>query len=403
MPTFGRYETLDKLGEGAMGVVYRARDRSLGRVVALKMLSAELSGEEELLQRFQREAEAVGRLSHPNIVTVYDVGDAEGQLYMAMELLEGDDLRSLIERKVHIPLADRVRILQKICEGVAYAHSRGVVHRDVKPANILVTCDGRVKLLDFGLARVATRSTITRQGVILGTPDYMAPEQAMGKGTDRRSDAFSAGAVFYEFLSGSKPFKGKTLHGVLYQIISEDPDPLLTLNPDLPAQLASLVHGMLRKDPEKRYASLEELGRAIQDIHHALRRSRSRSALPQPAPAGEESRARVRDHLARARAHVEGGRPDEALAETTEVLALDPACEEAAELAWRAQRARWAEDGAAAPPDPAHESRVAALLARAAWGRPAEDAKAALAELALIAPDEPRFADLLRERAARSR
>jgi len=403
MPTFGRYEILDKLGEGAMGVVYRARDQSLGRVVALKMLSAELSGEEELLQRFQREAEAVGRLSHPNIVTVYDVGDAEGQLYMAMELLEGDDLRSLIERRVHVPLADRVRILQKICEGVAYAHSRGVVHRDIKPANILVTSDGRVKLLDFGLARVATRSTITRQGVILGTPDYMAPEQAMGKGTDRRSDAFSAGAVFYELLTGAKPFKGKTLHGVLYQIISEEPAPLLTVNPDLPAQLASIVHGMLRKDPEKRYASLEELGRALQDIHFALRRSRSRSALPQSVAAGEESRARVRDHLARGRSHFDAGRAEAALEEMAEVLGLDPGCEEAAELAWRANKAAWPPAGTAEPADPAHEARVVRLLARAAWGRPPEEARAALAELALIAPDEPRFGDLLRERAVRSR
>jgi serine/threonine-protein kinase len=403
MPSFGRYEILDKLGEGAMCVVYRARDQSLGRVVALKMLSAELSGEEELLQRFQREAEAVGRLSHPNIVTVYDVGDAEGQLYMAMELLEGDDLRSLIERRLPIPLADRVRILQKICEGIAYAHSKGVVHRDIKPANILVTSDGRVKLLDFGLARVATRSTITRQGVILGTPDYMAPEQAMGKGTDRRSDAFSAGAVFYEVLAGGKPFRSKTLHGVLYQIISEEPDALLTVNPDLPAQLASLVHGMLRKDPEKRYAALDELGRAMQEVHHALRRSRSRSALPQAPAHGEEARARVRERLARGRGHLDVGQPEAAYEEMVEVLALDPACEEAAELAWRANKARWANAPAPPAPDAAHEARVGGLLARAAWGRPAEEARAALGELALIAPDEPRFAELLRERAARAR
>jgi hypothetical protein len=276
------------------------------------------------------------------------------------------------------------------------------VHRDIKPANILVTLDGRVKLLDFGLARLATRSTITRQGVILGTPDYMAPEQAMGMGSDRRSDAFSAGAVFYEFLAGTKPFKGKTLHGVLYQIISEDPEPLLTLNPDLPAHLASLVHGMLRKDQDKRYASLEELARAMQEIHHALRRAGARAALSQPPASGEEWRSRVRDHLGRARAHFEAGRHDGVLDETTEVLALDPGCEEAAELAWRAHRARWAQ----APPetpDPAHEARVSGLLARAAWGRPAEEARAALGELALIAPDEPRFAELLRERAARSR
>jgi serine/threonine protein kinase len=345
----------------------------------------------------------VGRLSHPNIVTVYDVGDAEGQLYMAMELLEGDDLRSILERKVPISLPDRVRILQKICEGVAYAHSRGVVHRDIKPANILVTFDGRVKLLDFGLARVSARSTITRQGVILGTPDYMAPEQAMGKGTDRRSDAFSAGAVFYEFLSGSKPFRGKTLHSVLYQIISEEPEPLLTVNPDLPAQLAALVHGMLRKEPEKRYSSLEELGRVLQEIHHALRRSRSRSVMPQAPPAGDESRARVRDHLSRGRAHLEAGRSDAALEDMGEVLALDPGCEEAVELAWRANKAQWPDVPPAEPSDAGLEARVRGLLARAAWGRPPDEAKAALSELALIAPDEPRFADLLRERAARSR
>jgi hypothetical protein len=231
----------------------------------------------------------------------------------------------------------------------------------------------------------------------------MAPEQAMGKGTDRRSDAFSAGAVFYEFLTGSKPFKGKTLHGVLYQIISEEPEPLLTLNPDLPAQLAAIVHGMLRKDPEKRYASLEELGRAVQDVHFALRRSRSRSALPQVTPAGEEWRARMRDHLSRGRAQLDAVRPEAALEELNEVLALDPGCEEAAELAWRANKARWPQDAVTDAPDQAHEARLAGLLARAGWGRPPEDAKAALAELALIAPDEPRFMDLLRERAARSR
>src|SRR5258707_12821058 len=224
MATFGRYEIIGKLGEGAVGVVYRARDSAIGRVVARKMLSGELGAEDELHRRFEREAEAIGRLSHPNIVTVYDLGKSDGQLFMAMELLEGDDLRSLIERKVDVPLADRVRILVQICEGLAYAHSRGVVHRDIKPANIVVTSTGRVKILDFGLARVATRATITRKGMILGTPDYMAPEQAMGKLVDGRSDVFSAGSVFYEFLTGEKPFKGKTLHAVLFQIIQEQPD-----------------------------------------------------------------------------------------------------------------------------------------------------------------------------------
>src|SRR5581483_5786054 len=150
MPSIGRYEIVDKLGEGAMGVVYRARDRTIGRVVALKMLSAELAGEDELHRRFRREVEAIGRLNHPNIVTVYDMGESDGHLYMAMELLEGEDLRAIIEKQPDLPLPDRIRILTEIASGLGYAHSRGVVHRDIKPANIVVTSTGGVKILDFG-------------------------------------------------------------------------------------------------------------------------------------------------------------------------------------------------------------------------------------------------------------
>src|SRR4029453_3035988 len=284
---------------------------------------------EEVPQRFQREAEAIGRLSPPHIVTVYDMGDAEGQLYMAMELLEGQDMRRLVERARAIPLADRVRVLAQICDGLAYAHSRGVVHRDVKPANILVTTNGQVKLLDFGLARVAARSTITRRGGILGTPDYMSPEQAMGRNVDHRSDIFSAGAVFYEFLGLSKPFRGKTLHSVLYQILSEEPEPLLALDPRLPARLCAVVPGMMRKDPEKRYESMEAVRRALLDVHAALRRSHSRSALVPPAAVvTEEVRARVREYVAFARAHLEAGRLQPARADLEQAMALDPACEE---------------------------------------------------------------------------
>jgi serine/threonine protein kinase len=404
MATFGRYEILDKLGEGAMGVVYRARDATLGRVVALKMLSADLGAEEELHQRFQREAEAIGRLSHPNIVTVYDVGEAAGQLYMAMELLEGDDLRSLIEKRTAIAPADRVRILVQICAGLAYAHSRGVVHRDIKPANILVGSDGRVKILDFGLARVSARSTITRRGVILGTPDYMAPEQAMGKGVDRRSDVFSAGAVFYEFLTLEKPFKGKTLHAVLYQIISEDPEPVLTVNPEVPVRLASIVHRMLRKDPEARYETMDQVGGDLSEIHLALRSSGGRSTLPVAVPpVSEETRARVRDRVAQGRALLEAGQADRAAAEMKDALRLDPSAEEAAELLWRAGRKL--RDGRAAAPalDADSERRVADLLRRAAPGGADDDVRSAVAELVLIAPDDPRVTELLRERSGRHR
>ena len=401
LTTFGRYEILGQIGEGAMGVVHRARDRGLGRVVALKMLSTYLGADEELLQRFHREAEAIGRLSHPNVVKVYDLGEESGQVYMAMELLEGDDLRALIERRENIPLPERLSILIQICQGLAYAHGKGVVHRDVKPANILVSDSGSVKLLDFGLARVATREPITRQGIILGTPDYMSPEQAMGRSLDNRTDIFSAGAVFYEFLALRKPFPGKTLHSVLYRIISEQPEPLLSLTPELPARLARVVHGMLAKDPERRPSSMHHVEVELGLIRAALCRSRSRSALPPRAPLGspvaEDGRARAREHVARGRRHFEAGRWGEAASEMRDALASDPESEEAAELLWRSRR-RPPSPVADAMRSPDQQARVDALLERFAPGAPETDARKALAELALLAPDDPRLADLLRER-----
>jgi serine/threonine-protein kinase len=410
LPRLGRYEPLEKLGEGAMGVVYRARDRTLNRVVALKALSADLLADEELHQRFKREAEAIGGLNHPNIVTVYDLGETDdGQLYMAMQLLEGDDLRSLVARTSDLPLADKVRILVQICEGLGYAHSRGVVHRDVKPANIIVTVSGAVKLLDFGLARVATRETITRRGVILGTPDYMSPEQAMGKELDHRTDIFSAGAVFYEFLTGQKPFLGKTLHSVLYQIVSEEPEPLLTLSPELPGRLAYLVHRMLRKVPDRRYASFDEAARDLGAIHSALRRTKNRSAFPLAASTAappstlDGMRSRVRELVARGHAEYSAGRFPKARALMVEALALDPGSDEAAEVLWRCSK----QIQGTRPPQPMHgpqtEARIKGLLARAAPGRAEADAQKALAELALVAPDDPRLQEVLRERSGRGR
>jgi serine/threonine protein kinase len=401
MATIGRYEILDKLGEGAMGVVYRAQDRALGRIVALKMLSTEIGDEDELHQRFRREAEAIGRLSHPHIVSVFDLGEADGRAYMAMELLDGEDLRALIETRA-IGLPDKVRIMAEICDGVGYAHTRGVVHRDIKPANILVTRAGRVKLLDFGLARVATRETITRRGVILGTPDYMSPEQAMGRQLDHRTDIFSSGAVFYEFLTCQKPFRGKTLHSVLYQIISEAPDPVLTLNPEAPARLAALVHRMLRKEAPSRPDSMEIVGAELRDIHAALRRSAARSALawPNEAAPTDESRGSIRDVLARGRAHLEAGRFAKAAADARQALAIDPDGAEAAELEWQADRGLRASRGGPQS-SPEIDARVTDLLSRAASGRPDDEARRALAELALIAPDDPRVGDVIRERAPR--
>jgi serine/threonine protein kinase len=383
-----------------MGVVHRARDTVLGRVVALKVLSADLGADDELHQRFRREAEAIGRLSHPNIVAVYDLGESDGHLYMAMELLEGDDLRRLIEHRGDIPLADRVRVLLDIAAGLGFAHSRGVVHRDVKPANILVTSDGRVKLLDFGLARVAFRETITKRGIVLGTPDYMSPEQAMGKDIDHRTDIFSAGAVFYEFLTAQKPFPGKTLHSVLYNIISGEPEPLLALCPEIPARVALVVHRMLAKDPKKRYGSMEEVGGDLGQIHAALRRSHGRSAMPSRPAASlspDELRGRVRDRLKQGRALFAQGEWARSVAEMRQALEIDPTCQGAAELLWGAGK-RLVAALPDRPKDPSSEARVSALLAQATPDAPEADARRALAELSLVAPDDPRLSQLLRDR-----
>ncbi|MCU0241023.1 MAG: serine/threonine protein kinase [Vicinamibacteria bacterium] len=339
MKKFGRYEILDKLGEGAMGVVYRGLDATLGRLVALKVLSSEMEADEEILQRFRREAEAIGQLSHPNIVTVYDLGESDGQLYMAMELLDGCDLRKIIESRSHVSLTERVRMLTEICAGLGYAHGKGVIHRDIKPANIFVTREGTVKIVDFGLARLDAHAAITRRGVILGTPDYMSPEQAMGAAIDHRSDIFSTGAVFYELLTFEKPFIGKSLHSVLYQIISDSPTHILTLNPDIPARLAAVIHRMLLKKPERRPATLEDVRREINCSTAILAKTTSRTrAVP-----------------------------------------------------WQAQ---------AAPSNAAaRETKLLALLQETGSGRTDEAAQRALAELVLLAPDDPRVIRLIRERA----
>ena len=187
-----------------MGLVFRARDTVLDRIVALKTLPFE-GASDEIQERFRREAEAIGRMDHPHVVKVFDLGETDGRLFMAMELLDGEDLRRLIELSADVPITEKLRIFAEACDGFSYAHSRGVVHRDIKPANIMVTKLGVTKILDFGLARMETHQTLTRKGVILGTPDYMSPEQATGKPADPRSDVFSCGAVFFEFITGFKP------------------------------------------------------------------------------------------------------------------------------------------------------------------------------------------------------
>lgn len=249
----GRYEVLDEIGRGAMGTVYRARDPLIERTVAIKTIAiAQLQQEgTDAESRFLREAQSAGRLSHANIVTIYDVGEVDGLAYIAMEYLSGATLRDLMN-KGPMPLDLALDTATQMAEALAFAHEHGVIHRDIKPANVVVTGqNGRIKLTDFGIAHLAN-SDRTHAGQMLGSPRYMSPEQAMGREVDGRSDIFSLGAMLYEMLTGHYAFDGDSLPTIVYRVINETPVAASTLRPGLPAGLASLLSHMLSKSPHAR-------------------------------------------------------------------------------------------------------------------------------------------------------
>lgn len=241
----GRYELLDRLGKGGIGVVYRARDTRLDRPVAVKMLLGDLEGDNETRERFLREARAAGELSHRNIIRIYDFGEEGGRAFIVMELLEGASLNDFLKTHPDLSLDRKLQIMIGVCEGLTFSHSRSIIHRDIKPANLFITKDDQVKVLDFGLARIAS-SKLTR-GLVFGTPDYMSPEQVRGKVVDERSDIFSLGAVFYQVLSARKPFAAKALPEVMRKVLIEEPPPLT--HAEAPPSLARIVVRALQKDP----------------------------------------------------------------------------------------------------------------------------------------------------------
>ena len=251
--TIGRYEILDEIGQGAMGTVYRARDPMIERVVAIKTVSIALLQQEGngAEARFLREAQSAGRLSHPNIVTIYDVSEANGHAYIAMEYLSGKTLRDIMNLGL-MPLDLILDTMTQMAEALAFAHEHGVVHRDIKPANVVITRQhGRIKLTDFGIAHLVN-SNHTQTGQMLGSPRYMSPEQAMGRVIDGRSDIFSLGAVLYEMLTGQYAFDGESLPTIIYRVISEEPIPVEVMRLKVPAELTSLLARMLSKNPEER-------------------------------------------------------------------------------------------------------------------------------------------------------
>jgi serine/threonine-protein kinase len=284
----GKYRILGEIGRGTMGEVYKAFDAVLKRHVALKTLSGRVGPDDEALQRFQREAQAAALLNHPNIVTVHDFGEEQGLLYMAMEFLEGTDLRDAIDNDMLGDPGRQLDVMDGLLAALEYAHSRGIVHRDIKPANIFIRRDNSVKITDFGLAKVNT-SEMTQEGIVLGTPNYMSPEQALGDAVDGRSDIFSAGAVLYELLTGHKPFEADSTPSVLYQVVHRDPPPMRRWASHVPAPLVAVCNQALAKDRDKRFGSASEMRAALA----AARRARPAPALnPPPLPPSHSGRTR---------------------------------------------------------------------------------------------------------------
>jgi serine/threonine protein kinase len=252
----GHYRITDRIGRGAMGVVYSGRDDRNGRAVALKVMMADLEGDVETRERFSREANVAGKMLHRNVITVYEMGEEDGRLYMVMELLDGETLGDYMKRVGQLPLEHALDLMMQVCEGLAIAHAHAIVHRDIKPGNLFVLRDGGLKILDFGVARLAN-SSMTASGFIVGTPDFMSPEQARGREIDQRSDVFSAGAVFYYMLSGTKPFTAPDLPAVLHKVISVDPPPLPS--EQCPPGLWRILLKALAKQAATRYADMGQL------------------------------------------------------------------------------------------------------------------------------------------------
>lgn len=261
---YGRYEIIKELGKGGMGVVYQAHDPQIDRSVALKVLRVDRVVNEEFVLRFFKEAKFIGRLSHPNIVTVYDVGRDHGTIYIAMEYLQGQPLNEVI-RSGRLSVEKIIGIALQVANALGYAHEKGIVHRDIKPSNIILTDEGNVKLTDFGIARAEDSNAAqqTQTGVILGTPFYMSPEQVMGKRVDGRSDLFSLGVIIYELIVGRKPFKGDHFTAIFRAITDDIPVAPLKIDTSIPRSLSDLTMKALSKNPDERFQTGNEMGHAL--------------------------------------------------------------------------------------------------------------------------------------------
>ena len=263
----GRYEIQRRLGRGGMGTVYVAHDPILGRMVAIKVFAGDLDMA-DARERFGREARAAAALNHPNIVTIYDFGEFESQPYIVMEYVAGETVASLIRRKVPVAFTDKLRWMEELCAGAAFAHRMSVVHRDIKPANLMIDRTGRLKILDFGIARILGYASNT--SVMIGTPGYMAPEQIIGDPVDHRADQFSIGVVFYEVLAYTEAFPGDTLPAITHRILTQEPEPLTSFVVDMNPELAAIVNTALKKNVVERFTDTEAMREAVARVRRHL-------------------------------------------------------------------------------------------------------------------------------------
>ena len=284
-----QYQILEKLGSGGMGVVYKAQDTRLGRIVALKFLPQHLTLDDEAKARFTREAKTASALDHPNICTIFEIGEHEGRMFIAMAYYEGETLQDAI-KKGAIPVEKAIEFIIQMADGLSQSHEKGIVHRDVKPANVILTIHGTVKLLDFGLAKVVEQTQLTKEGATPGTIAYMSPEQARGEQIDSRTDLWALGAVLYEMLTGERPFRGVYDQAIIYGILNQDPPLITDTHPDVSSELVHIVARLLSKKADERYQTAEEL---LTDLK-SLREGDSSSGM-QSESASQESHLRSKE------------------------------------------------------------------------------------------------------------
>jgi serine/threonine protein kinase len=401
--SIGRYEVLGSIGRGGMGSLFLALDPLLDRQIAVKLLRDD---DDELRERFAREARAAARLRHPNIVTIFDVGEHEGQPFIAMEYIQGQTLAEVVRGNVALPIARKLELIEALCDGLGFAHRSGIIHRDIKPANLMIDADGSLKILDFGIARAAESSGMTQAGMLIGTLNYMSPEQVSGQPVDARSDLFAVGAVFYELIAYRQAFPGGLMAGVLNKILSGQPEPLPSIVPDLDPQIVEIIDRALQKEPDRRYPDLAAMRQDVSTVRARLTLagqshetvimppSTGRGARQTPSTSGRRStdlselakrRAeQVGKYVEAASSKLAEGQFEAAISEAEQALLLDAAHGPAHDVIEKARAGIEAR-------------QLEQALDAAAGGLSSGDLEAAgqhLARAAEINPDAPRIASL---------